>query len=96
MSTQDPDELLTDICEPLQWTLCRITERLAVELARPTRVAPDWSPIEWRLARAVAVIHCVSPLLSGTLRWEGPAHWRDFLAGQKAHVLARQCRISFR
>jgi Uncharacterised nucleotidyltransferase len=79
--------------EPLQGTLRKITERLAGELAQPTLVAPDWSPIEWRLARAVAVIHCVSPLLSGSLRWEGPAQWRDFLAGQKAHVAARHRRI---
>jgi hypothetical protein len=79
--------------EPLQGTLRKITERLAGELAKPTLAAPDWSPIEWQLARAVAVIHCVSPLLSGSLRWEGPAHWRDFLAGQKAHVAARYRRI---
>jgi Uncharacterised nucleotidyltransferase len=79
--------------EPLQWTLRKITERLAGELAKPTLVAPDWSPVEWRVARAVAVIHCVSPLLSGSLRWQGPAQWRDFLAGQKAHVAARHRRI---
>jgi hypothetical protein len=79
--------------EPLQRTLRKITERLAGELAQPTLVAPDWSPVEWRLARAVAVIHCVSPLLSGSLRWEGPAQWRDFLAGQKGHVAARHRRI---
>jgi len=41
--------------EPLQGTLRKITERLARELAGPTPVAPDWSPIEWRLARAVAL-----------------------------------------
>ena len=93
MSAHDPDELLADDCQPLRGTLRKITERLAGELARPTLVAPDWSPIEWRVARAVAVIHCVSPLLSGVLRWVGPAHWRDFLAGQKAHVVARQRRI---
>jgi len=79
--------------EPLQATLRKITERLAAELAKPSLVAPDWSPIEWQLARAVAVIHCVSPLLSGSLRWEGPAHWRDFLAGQKAQVTDRHRRI---
>jgi hypothetical protein len=45
--------------EPLQGTLRKITERLAGELAKPTLVAPDWSPVEWRVARAVAVIHCV-------------------------------------
>jgi hypothetical protein len=79
--------------EPLQRTLHKITERLASELAQPSLVAPDWSPIEWRLARAVTVIHCVSPLLSGALRWEGPAQWKDFLAGQKAHVAARHRKI---
>jgi hypothetical protein len=84
---------LSALHEPLQGTLRKITERLAGELARPTPVAPDWSPIEWQLARAVAVIHCVSPLLSGSLRWEGPAQWGNFLAGQKAHVAARHRRI---
>ena len=79
--------------EPLQRALRKITERLAGELAKPTLVAPDWSPIEWRLACAVAAIHCVSPLLAGSLRWEGPAQWRGFLAGQKAHVAARHRRI---
>jgi Uncharacterised nucleotidyltransferase len=79
--------------EPLRATLRKITERLAGELAKPTLIAPDWSPTEWRLARAVAVIHCVSPLLSGSLRWEGPAQWKDFLAGQKTHVAARYRRI---
>jgi len=102
LSAQDRDEHLADrlnegidlpLREPLQGTLRKITERLAGELAQPTLVAPDWSPVEWRLARAVAVIHCVSPLLSGSLRWEGPAQWRDFLAGQKAHVAARHRRI---
>jgi hypothetical protein len=85
--------MFADQCEPLRGTLRKITERLAGELAQPSLLAPDWSPTEWRVARAVAVIHCVSPLLSGVLRWEGPTHWRDFLNGQKAHVLARQGRI---
>ncbi|HEY2679219.1 MAG TPA: nucleotidyltransferase family protein [Steroidobacteraceae bacterium] len=93
MSAQDPDDAPAGVPEPLQRSLCEITERLATELAQPTLVAPDWSPVQWRLARAVAVIHCVSPLLSGTLRWDGPAHWKDFLAGQKVHVVARQRRI---
>ena len=79
--------------EPLRRTLRKITERLAQELAAPTLLAPDWSPIEWRLARAVAVIHCVSPLLSGSLRWEGPSPWQDFLTNQKAHVATRHGRI---
>lgn len=93
MSALDPDEKLAGDCAPLRETLCKITERLAAELAQPSPIAPDWSPTEWRIARAVAVIHCVSPLLSGSLRWQGPAHWRDFLAGQKAHVIVRQRRL---
>jgi hypothetical protein len=32
-------------------------------------------------------------LLSGSLRWDGPAEWKAFLAGQKAHVTARHGRI---
>ncbi len=79
--------------EPLQGTLRKITETLARELAQPTALAPDWSATDWQLARAVAVIHCVSPLLSGSLRWEGPPPWRNFLANQKAHVAARHGRI---
>ena len=92
MPSQDHDEL-AEIREPLRQSLRRITERLAGELAQATPVAPDWSPVEWRLARAVAVIHCASPLLAGAIRWSGPAHWKDFLAGQKAQVLARHRRM---
>jgi hypothetical protein len=77
----------------LQGTLRKITERLAGELANPTSLAPDWSPIEWRLARAIAAIHCVSPLLAGSLRWDGPADWKTFLTEQRAHVSARHLRI---
>jgi len=77
----------------LQEILRKITERLAGELAQPTRVAPDWSPLEWRVARAVAAMHCVSPLLASSLRWEGPEEWGTFLVTQKAHVTARHGRI---
>src|ERR1700677_745324 len=93
MSAHDPDEQPTDIHEPLRRTLRRITERLAGELAQPTLAAPDWSPVEGRLARGGAGGPWGSPLLSEMLRWEGAAHWRDFLAGQKAHVAARHGRI---
>lgn len=77
----------------LQESLRRITERLAGELAKPTEAVPDWSPMEWRLARAVAAMHCVSPLLAKSLRWEGPPEWRAFLLTQQAHVAARHLRI---
>lgn len=34
--------------------LRKTTEHLAAELANPTPNAPDWSPFEWRMARAAA------------------------------------------
>jgi Uncharacterised nucleotidyltransferase len=100
--THDPKQRLTPdmndgiefpLGGPLRGTLRKITERLAGELAHPSLMAPDWSPIEWRLAPAVAVIHCISPLLAGLLAWEGPAPWKDFLVNQKVHVAARHRRM---
>jgi hypothetical protein len=77
----------------LQPTLRRITERLAAELALPRDTAPDWSELEWRLARGVAAIHGVSSLLAGALKWDGPPGWKPFLAAQRAHVTTRHRRI---
>ncbi|HEY3658069.1 MAG TPA: nucleotidyltransferase family protein [Steroidobacteraceae bacterium] len=74
-------------------TLRKITETLAGELARPTEHAPDWSDFEWVMARAVAVLHGVSPLLSRTLRWQGPPDWAAFLDEQRAHTALRHVRI---
>ena len=64
-----------------------ITEVLAQELACPTQAAPDWSEFEWLVARAVAAMHGVSPLLSRALRWQGPAGWRAFLEEQRTHTI---------
>jgi hypothetical protein len=77
----------------LQLALRTTTERLASELNRPTAVAPDWSGFEWAVARAVASIHGVSPLLAGALRWRGPDQWMQFLAQQKIHTATRFGRI---
>lgn len=77
----------------LHGKLRTITERLANELAQPSAVAPDWSGIEWQLARAVAAMHGVSPLLATHLKWEGPPDWKPFLDSQRAHVTLRQQRI---
>jgi len=74
--------------------LRKLTERLATELARPTSTtAPDWSELEWRMARGVAALHGVSPLLSQALKWEGPPEWKTFLNDQRMHVVARHRRI---
>jgi len=84
-----------EIPEPvaLDRTLRKITEVLAKELACPTQAAPDWSEFEWIVARAVAAMHGVSPLLSRVLRWQGPAGWREFLEEQRAHTAKRHVRI---
>jgi len=78
----------------LQAALRTITERLAHELAQPTANAPDWSDFEWQLARAVAALHGVSPLLATRLQWAGPPAWRSFLESQRAHVVSRHQRIA--
>jgi hypothetical protein len=85
-----------EIPEPvaLDRTLRKITEVLAKELASPTQVAPDWSEFEWIVARAVAAMHGVSPLLSRALRWQGPAGWTGFLEEQRAHTEKRHARIA--
>jgi hypothetical protein len=77
----------------LDRALCEITERLARELASPSRTAPDWSDHEWTIARAVAAMHGISPLLSRTLLWQGPSIWTTFLDEQRTHTRARHWRI---
>ena len=64
----------------LQAALKATTDRLAAELAEPAHSAPGWNDFEWRAAMAVAVMHGVSALLAGRLRWVGPPHWQAFLA----------------
>lgn len=79
--------------EALQQTLTRTTEALAIELGRPGTRAPEWSETEWAVARAVAAIHGVSPLLARTLRWQGPESWSRFLEAQTTHTARRFLRI---
>jgi Uncharacterised nucleotidyltransferase len=77
----------------LQAALRKTTEGLAEALGSPTQRVPDWSDFEWAVARAVAAIHGVSPLLSRALLWRGPAHWVRFLEKQRAHTTLRHRRI---
>jgi hypothetical protein len=77
----------------LQTTLRKLTESLATQLATPGTVAPDWSESEWLLARAVATVQGISPLLSRSLLLQGPPGWRRFLEDQRMHVLNRHARI---
>jgi Uncharacterised nucleotidyltransferase len=90
MTSDSPDIPALAVIEA---ALRKTTETLASELAQPTQVAPDWSVFEWLIARAVAAMHGVAPLLSRALRWEGPAGWREFLRDQRAHTAARHGRI---
>jgi hypothetical protein len=73
--------------------MCKVTETLARELASPSRMRPDWSDFEWKVARAVAAMHGISPLLSRSLRWEGPGAWTAFLDEQRSHTRSRHGRI---
>jgi hypothetical protein len=70
------------------------TEILAHELARPTQTTPNWSAFEWQVAQAVCAMHGVSAVLSGTLLWQGPAEWTQFLHEQRAQTARRYERIS--
>jgi len=77
----------------LQAALRSTTNRLAVELATPGHGAPDWSDFEWRAAMAVAVMHGVSALLAGRLRWQGPPAWQAFLDEQAGQGRLREQRV---
>jgi len=77
----------------VQSALHRTTESLAAGLGDPHAGRPGWSELEWRLAPAVAAIHGISPLLAGSLRWEGPPQWARFLTDQRRQTLLRQQRI---
>ena len=90
MSSSDASPTST----PLHVALRKITEKLAGELGSPTRLAPDWSDFEWLIARSVAAMHGVSPLLSRVLLWRGPPGWVQFLDQQRSHTAKRHARIT--
>jgi hypothetical protein len=70
------------------------TERLAHECDRPTMTPPAWDEFHWCIARAVATMQGVSPLLSRSLRWQAPQAWRQFLNEQWQHTFDRQQSIT--
>jgi hypothetical protein len=78
----------------VQAALRSTSEALAHELAHPSAEAPGWSAFEWRVARAVAVLHGVSGLLWTRLRWQGPPEWARFLGDQRVHIETRYARMS--
>jgi hypothetical protein len=82
-----------DDLRSLQASLRKITETLAQELAAPSCTGPDWTAVELRLAKAVAAMHGVSPLLARRLRWQGPPDWVGFLEQQRSHTAIRHVRV---
>jgi hypothetical protein len=72
----------------------KATEHFAGELHNAGQHAPDWSEFQWSMARAAAVLHGVTPLLAGALRWRGPPSWEKFVGVQRLHTAARQQRLS--
>jgi Uncharacterised nucleotidyltransferase len=78
----------------LSAALHKTTEALASELTCPTNEPPHWSEFEWRIAKAVVAMQGIASLLAGTIRWQSPTSWRQFLEQQRNHILRRQHRIS--
>jgi hypothetical protein len=77
----------------VQSALSEATERFAAELAAPASVAPQWTEFEWTMAKAVAVLHGVTPLMESTLRWRGPPDWQQFVSEQFRHTASRHQRL---
>jgi len=77
----------------IEQALHEVTERFAVELGAPSAQAPAWNRLQWTVARAVAAMHGVSPLMSHMLTWRGPPEWSRFLESQWRHTARRHIRI---
>ncbi|MBV9912062.1 MAG: nucleotidyltransferase family protein [Sinobacteraceae bacterium] len=69
------------------------TEFLAQQLAGPETARPDWSALEWDVARAVSAMHGISALLATGLSWHGPRSWQHFLADQTLQIARRHLRM---
>lgn len=89
---KDPRGVLPPLAT-IQAALHTTTEQLAHQLGQPGAEAPDWSDLEWRIARAVCALHGISPVLAAHLRWQGPQGWRQFLDEQRRHTQVRAARL---
>lgn len=78
----------------VELALRQATEWFATELSNPGSQAPQWDEFEWRMARATAVLHGVTPLLARVVRWQGPHEWESFVGQQWNHTAHRQRRIA--
>lgn len=73
--------------------LRKTTERLAAEVMQSTASPPDWSELEWAVARSAAAMQGISALLANNLSWSGPPAWASFLAEQREQSVLRHARI---
>jgi hypothetical protein len=73
--------------------LRKTTEHLALALVQRPAAPPDWSEVEWAVARSVAAMQGISVLLANNLRWSGPPAWRSFLVEQRSQSVLRDARI---
>jgi hypothetical protein len=73
--------------------LRKTTEHLAREVAEPRAAPPDWSELEWAVARSVATMQGTAFLLATRLRWQGPPAWQSFLSTQREQCLLRDAVI---
>jgi hypothetical protein len=80
--------------QTVERALRETTARLAFECLAPTSNPPQWDEFHWCIARAVATMQGVSPLLSQRLRWQRPHAWRQFLNEQWQHTHDRHKGIA--
>lgn len=73
--------------------LRKTTERLAREIVQPSSSAPDWSELEWGVARSTVAMQGTAALLAQRVRWRGPAGWQRFLEQQREQLRLRDARI---
>jgi len=73
--------------------LRKTTERLAAEVVQSSGSPPDWSELEWAIARSAVAMQGTSALLANNVAWSGPSAWVAFLAEQREQGLKRHARI---
>jgi hypothetical protein len=73
--------------------LRKTTEHLAAEVVQSSASPPEWSEVEWAIARSAAAMQGISALLANNLSWAGPPAWAAFLEQQRAQSVLRHARI---
>ena len=74
--------------------LRKITETLTAAIAGAHARTPEWSDLEWNLAKAVSAMHGISSLLCRVVSWRGREGWSEFLEEQRVHTANRHGKIT--